>query len=669
LDQLLFIQVSKGETHTARELIKHKLVDTNFSDLEGTTILHVACHNDSFKFIKFLIENGYKKQVNAKDKDGWIPLFYASVIGNPLIVKLLIDNGSEINVKDRNGRLPLHMAGKSGKASVVKYLLEKGQNVNDQTIFGYTALFMSVNFPEVIRILVEQKGVKVDLPDFKGHTPLQYAIQSKQLESIAFLIKGGANINQKDSNGYSPLHFAISSGNEEIALHLIKLGADIKVKDNDGQTPMHISLNSNFPDLFRELVQQGEDPNIFDPFFKTYPIQMAAGNGFHLLLDVFLQSNVDLNTETEEFPWSPNQSTPLMNAVAGGHTDFVKTLLSYGKCDVNRQDKLFHQTPLHLAVELGDFEIVKVLLKNGAKVNIQDCYGRTPALIAKQYKRKEIHQLLKKYGADLTIQDKVGNSAFYEFKSLYALEFIDLYSAEFPQFSEEKLDHVLKRVEAFLVVVNYKNTEHLCRKTKFYSTQEAVDTYCELHFLSSAPYFLKTISYSIGFKPIQTPSSICLRNGSYFDFSLESASKNMTMILSEDLSLPKALEATEKLCLYLSSLHQQNYIHKNLSLDAYYHNDRVNAYVLSDIGTPALIRLNQRQTFNAPELKKSNFQGHTIYSDIYSLGTTLFEAFCKEKYDPKYTSMETFNYQSVSPIISKYILPVCFSSLIELENL
>lgn len=61
-------------------------------------------------------------------------------------------------------------------------------------------------------------------------------------------------------------------------------------------------------------------------------------------------------------------------AIRFGHADIVKLLLSNGKINVNTKNKIstfefemmfylvFHEAPLHRAIEKDDIEMVKVLL-------------------------------------------------------------------------------------------------------------------------------------------------------------------------------------------------------------------------------------------------------------------------------------------------------------------
>ena len=61
-------------------------------------------------------------------------------------------------------------------------------------------------------------------------------------------------------------------------------------------------------------------------------------------------------------------------AIANGHYDVVQALLA-AHANLNHMGKSNKKTALFLASELGDLDMVKLLLKHGAKVNIQDHYG------------------------------------------------------------------------------------------------------------------------------------------------------------------------------------------------------------------------------------------------------------------------------------------------------
>ena len=76
--------------------------------------------------VKVLIENG--AQVNARDKQGRTPLYYASNYSTADSVRLLLENEANINVFDINSKSSaLHGIDDEEK---IKVLIEFGANVN-----------------------------------------------------------------------------------------------------------------------------------------------------------------------------------------------------------------------------------------------------------------------------------------------------------------------------------------------------------------------------------------------------------------------------------------------------------------------------------------------------------------------------------------------------------
>jgi len=72
--------------------------------------------------------------------------------------------------------------------------------------------------------------------------------------------------------------------------------------------------------------------------------------------------------------------TCLHHAVSRGHTELVLRMCVLG-FEVNRQNKFYLRTPLYLAVEIGDKEMVLLLLQCGADWNVPDAEGVTPISI------------------------------------------------------------------------------------------------------------------------------------------------------------------------------------------------------------------------------------------------------------------------------------------------
>lgn len=104
-----------------------------------------------------------------------------------------------------------------------------------------------------------------------------------------------------------------------------------------------------------------------------------------------------------------------------GDDDFVRFLIDRGvnpnamPMDAN-PDEMPSDTLLNMAIWEDDYEIVKLLLNNGADVHIKTMHTSSP-LVATTCLRVPIAEMLIKYGADVNGQDSIGNTALH-----YAVE-------------------------------------------------------------------------------------------------------------------------------------------------------------------------------------------------------------------------------------------------------
>ena len=87
-------------------------------------------------------------------------------------------------------------------------------------------------------------------------------------------------------------------------------------------------------------------------------------------------------------------------------------------------------TPLAVAAWLGCDQVIKTLVKNHAKINVQDNNGKTPVHRAMDWNHLETVKLLVELGADLHIKDVHRMNAL-EFANMNALEFANMNALEF----------------------------------------------------------------------------------------------------------------------------------------------------------------------------------------------------------------------------------------------
>jgi ankyrin repeat protein len=96
--------------------------------------------------------------------------------------------------------------------------------INSQDSSGWTELHHAIRDRDSKRaIALIKAGTNLELKEFNGTTPLQFAIIMKAPYSIIkFLINSGANVNTVDIHKNTPLHYASQYGKLPLASLLIK---------------------------------------------------------------------------------------------------------------------------------------------------------------------------------------------------------------------------------------------------------------------------------------------------------------------------------------------------------------------------------------------------------------------------------------------------------------
>ena len=123
------------------EAVKQHLAagaEVNAKDEDGYTPLYAVAGGGHKEIAVLLIAEG--ADVNAKDDSGWTPLHSAAIGGQKEIAELLIAKGADVNAKDEVESTPLHTAALNGHKEVVELLIAKGADVNAKYEDGGTPL-------------------------------------------------------------------------------------------------------------------------------------------------------------------------------------------------------------------------------------------------------------------------------------------------------------------------------------------------------------------------------------------------------------------------------------------------------------------------------------------------------------------------------------------------
>ncbi|MEW9905858.1 MAG: ankyrin repeat domain-containing protein [Candidatus Symbiodolus clandestinus] len=228
------------------------------------------------------------------------------------------------------------------------------------------------NSLEAVHDLIE-RGVKINLKNALGETPLCAATRTGNLAIVELLIKNGAEINIQSDWGETPIFAAARNGDLKTVELLIKNGVDITPKSNRGETPLSVAVNLdrlNIVGFLNKII------SLFNQLSEA--IHKDSLEAVYALIDRSVESNLK-NILGE---------TPLLIAAKFGSLELVELLLEKG-ADVNLRNSN-QETPLFIAAKFGKEKIVELLIKNGADITLKNNRGETPLFLAIQFKYTKI---------------------------------------------------------------------------------------------------------------------------------------------------------------------------------------------------------------------------------------------------------------------------------------
>ena len=438
-DVRLVTALKNQQATAARALVKQR-VDVNAPDADGSTPLQWAAHWNDLEMVKALLAAGAKP--TAANRYGVTPLHEAATIGSAPVLSALLRAGAKPDSAYGEGETALMLAARSGNVDSVKLLLEANADVNAAEKFrGQTALMLAANenHAEVVNALLAagarpntrsveytfQKltggagGIIHDRPQ-GGITALMLAARQGALEAGTALVSGGADLTLEEPQyGFTAMQTAIFNGHYAFAKMLIDKGAPV----NDGSLYIVIEMRNlakytNRPnppeaengithlDVLKLLVERGADVNA--RYTKTVPPRQAQGNinvapgstALYRAVRAIDLASVKLLVDAGANPSLAltDGSTPLMAAAGlgaprGGDeevteagdrndpVDVMRLLVDKG-ADVNAVNDQ-GMTPMHYAVQRGVDRIIEYLASKGARFDVKNKQGRSPADLAR----------------------------------------------------------------------------------------------------------------------------------------------------------------------------------------------------------------------------------------------------------------------------------------------
>ncbi|MDR0633022.1 MAG: ankyrin repeat domain-containing protein [Holosporales bacterium] len=283
-------------------------------------------------------------------------------------------------------------------------MVTTGYNVDDWegTQWGPTVHMMLNNgFPGLAKILIEEKGAKIDSVDSQRRTALHCAAENGHRDIVELLLSMGAQANAVDFEGRLPIHLAARKGSANI----VDMLTEAMNRDNYQCLPIHFAACSGNVDTVQVLVRRyPTEINARDSAGKT-PLAVAVENG-QLEIVRFLTTIPGVEMETKD----ASENTLLHLAAQGGDPNMAAFFVKTGKIDVNVRNKNW-ETPLLVAVKHRQLQVVNFLLDNRADVNAQDYNLATPLHWCALMDMAELAEiLLAREGVAKDVPDSNGNT-------------------------------------------------------------------------------------------------------------------------------------------------------------------------------------------------------------------------------------------------------------------
>lgn len=226
----LQIAASNGHVEVIQVIIDD--LEYDFEKQGSGLAICLACKFNHLDVVKVLTNDGPVSVDEVNHSDRETPLWFASSVGNILIVDCLIKHGACVHETGESETTPLYIACFKNHLAVVRYLVEEGRaNINQENVNGANALHV--------------------------------AMKHRDCKIVDYLLDKGANVNACKKNGEGVIHEAALHNNDEALGRLLldrNLDLDVNLKTHDGETALDIALKRNNKASAMRLEQMGKRP-------------------------------------------------------------------------------------------------------------------------------------------------------------------------------------------------------------------------------------------------------------------------------------------------------------------------------------------------------------------------------------------------------------------------
>jgi ankyrin repeat protein len=222
---------------------------------------------------------------------------------------------------------------------------------------------------------------------------LHAAVYAGDVTEVRRLIAAGADPRAETLFGATPMMLAAARGDAAMLKVLLDAGADVDSPNDEGQTALMAVARTGNVEAAELLIRHGADVHAREQWGGQTALMWAAAQSQPAMIGLLLKHGARVDERSTVRDWQRRVTaegrpkdmyrgglTPLLFAAREGCIDCLKVLLDEG-ADIDLPDP-DGATALIMALLNYHWDTGRFLIEAGADVNLWDIYGQTPLYVA-----------------------------------------------------------------------------------------------------------------------------------------------------------------------------------------------------------------------------------------------------------------------------------------------
>ncbi|KAL8950603.1 MAG: hypothetical protein Q9222_003383 [Ikaeria aurantiellina] len=308
-----------------------------------------------------LIGSGLASPCDISTNYGHTPLHYAVDRGHMELSRFLLQAGAKDYITDMEGNSVIELAWNkicskrisSKESEELEAMFKKEDWFEERQFTTLHKVVLDLLTPS--RSLEQELSISTkdtDTPDSEGRTPLSWAAESGNVDSLNTLLQYSASTSTKSTSGMTPLHYATRAPTSTCLHLLLQHGASVSAKNQWNQSPLNIaSYTQNDASYIHPLLDHGADIHERDRYSST-----ALSCAIFMNNDITARCLIARGANITD----PDQPgiTAIHDAIDGNNHACISLLLEEGvNLSVIGADG---ETALHVLARRGDLRTLQI---------------------------------------------------------------------------------------------------------------------------------------------------------------------------------------------------------------------------------------------------------------------------------------------------------------------